>query len=255
MSLLALQNDFQSWLTREPAQLPSSFEPRHRAGLAVYLNNYRSQLLACLLASFPALRTLMGAEAFDAAAAAHIDESPPESWTLDAYADGFPESLRRRFADAPQLAELAALELALATAFVGADAEPVSLAQLADVDWDAAVLHFAPTLTWQRARTNVDAIWSAIGASETPPEAIELAEGRTILVWRAHFLSKFRVASPEECQVIAELQAGASFGSVCAKLVERLGEGPGTAAAGAMLAQWVGDGLLVQISREPSSFT
>lgn len=249
MSLLALQQDFQSWLTREPAQLPGSFEPRHRDGLAVYLNNYRSQLLACLVASFPAVRTVMGAEAFDAAAATHIDESPPTSWTLDAYAEGFPDSLRRRFADAPQLAELATLELALATAFVGRDAEAISPAQLADVDWDAAVLHFAPSLALHRVGTNVEAIWSAISANETPPEAIELAETATILVWRSRFLSKFRAAAPEECRVIAQLRNGESFGSVCAGLVERLGEEAGTSAAGALLAQWIGEGLIEAVSQ------
>ena len=63
MNLLNLQRDFQSWLRTESAEAAERFGAPARAGLAVYLNNYRSQLLACLTESFPAVRAWVGAAA------------------------------------------------------------------------------------------------------------------------------------------------------------------------------------------------
>lgn len=45
MSLLDLQRDFQSWLKTESNEVAARFGEPSRAGLAVYLNNYRAQLL------------------------------------------------------------------------------------------------------------------------------------------------------------------------------------------------------------------
>jgi hypothetical protein len=56
----------------------------------VHQNNYRLQLIACLTESFTYTRGWIGGEAFEAAAAAHIDRVPPSSWTLDAYPRDFP---------------------------------------------------------------------------------------------------------------------------------------------------------------------
>lgn len=251
MSLLALQRDFQHWLTQEPDELPDSFDRYQRIGLAVYLNNYRSQLLACLSSSYPAVRTLIGDVAFDAAAARHIDESPPHSWTLDAYADGFPDLLLQVFSDAPHVAELAQLELALATAFVGPDAEPLDPAQISEVDWDKAILHLTPTFTLLPVTTNAGAIWSAINADETLPPAERLKEAEHLAIWRTRFESKFRKVSAAECGVLAQVRGGIPFGGICTDLAARMGEESGIAVAGEMLGQWLADGMIAQISGMP----
>jgi hypothetical protein len=76
MNLLALQTGLRDWLTAEEA--PALKAPNREAGLSVYLNNYRAQLMACLRESYPTLHAWLGDDAFDAAAAAqHIDRSPP----------------------------------------------------------------------------------------------------------------------------------------------------------------------------------
>lgn len=249
MSLLALQRDFQCWLTQEPAVLPESFDERHRSGLEVYLNNYRAQLLACLAASFPVVRSLIDVAAFDAAAASYIDAAPPRSWTLDAYAEGFPEALHRSFPQAPHIAELARLELALAGAFVGSDADAVDPARLSGIDWDTAILRFVPTLVLLPVTSNVGAIWSAIAAGEVPPAAMQFALPQILAIWRSRFESRFRVVSPDECAVIEKLRAGAPLGGICTDLVRVLGEERGIAAAGAMLGKWLVDEMIVEVSR------
>jgi hypothetical protein len=245
VSLLALQQDFEAWLTREPAELPETLLDSHRPGLAVYLNNYRAQLLACLGSSFPVVRSLIGESAFDAAAAKFIEDHPPHSWTLDAYANGFPASLAALFADEPQIGELAQLELALGIAFVGPDAEPLEASQIAGMDWDAAIIHLAPTFTLLPVTTNVGAIWSAISAGNAPPPA-ESAAGESLAVWRTRFAPQFRTALVEERAMLGRVREGTPFGRICSELVAELGEERGVAAAGAALGQWLSDGVIVE---------
>ena len=63
---------------------------------------------------------------------AHVARVPPSSWTLDAYPRDFPATLAPLYPDDPEVAELAVLELALAEAFVGADAAgPIAPTQAA----------------------------------------------------------------------------------------------------------------------------
>jgi hypothetical protein len=244
VSLLALQRDFEQWLTREPAALPASFGEGHRTGLGVYLNNYRAQLLACLASSFPAVRVVMGDAAFDAAAARHIERRPPHSWTLDAYAEGFP-----RFLDdtSPWLGELARLELALATAFVGPDARPLDAARLAAVDWDRAILRLAPTFVLLSVTTNVENIHDAISAGRAAPLPECLPAPASIAVWRAGFASRSRAVSTDERDVLERVRDGARFEAICALLIERLGAERGTDAAGAMLSRWIAEGMIAEI--------
>jgi hypothetical protein len=247
MTLIELQRDFRAWIAEGSDEAAERLGPRARAGLDVYQNNYRASLVACLSETFERVRLWIGEERFLSTAAAHIDVTPPHAWTLDAYASDFPETLELLFPHDPEIAELGWLDLALSEAFVGPDADPLDPAALGAVDWDSAALRLAPTLRMTHFRSNAAAIWSALSAEEMPPAAEILPEPATILVWRNALVSCFRTADPGEDRAIALAQAGASFGVICAAMIERLGEEQGVAAAGAMLGRWIGDGLLVGV--------
>jgi hypothetical protein len=251
MSLLALQQNFRTWLTSESAEVEARFEERARAGLGVYLNNYRAQLVACLSASFPVLRAWMGDAAFEGAAASHIDNVPPHAWTLDAYGLDFHETLRRLYPTDPEIAELARLERELESAFVGPDSALVDPAALADVDWDAAVIQFVPTLRLLSVTTNAAAIWSAISNGETPPAAELLPEPASLAIWRQHLAPRFRRVTADEAAAICEAREGQTFGSLCADWIERHGEEQGPALAGALLGQWLSDGWIADVRKNP----
>jgi hypothetical protein len=130
---------------------------------------------------------------------------------------------------------------------VGADASPVDAAALTDIDWETAVLHFMPTLELLPVTTNVAAIWSALSGSETPPSATPLPEPADLIIWRHGLAPRFRTATPEERHALSQLREGQTFGSLCAALVERLGEERGPALAGSFLGQWLSDGLITRI--------
>jgi hypothetical protein len=207
--------------------------------------------MACLRESYPTLHAWLGDDAFDAAAARHIDRSPPRSWTLDAYGLGFPDTVRDLYPRDAEVGDLAALECALAQAFIAPDSPPLDPASLAEIDWDRARLRFIPALALLPASSNAGAIWSAIAQGETPPAAQQLPQPGAILVWREGFTPAFRTLEATEARALEALQEGCDFGALCTMLVAREGETSGPQIAGTYLAQWLADAIIAQISDQP----
>lgn len=247
MSLLAMQRDFRAWLSESSEDAAARIGEGARPGLEIYHNNYRAALTSCLAETFERVHLWVGDERFWATTAAHIDVTPPQAWTLDAYARDFPETLDLLFRDDPEIAELGWLDLALSEAFVGPDAAPVDPAELGQVDWDKAVLRLSPTLATKDFRSNAAAIWSALSAREMPPAAGLLPEPVTMLVWRKGLTPCFRTAEPGEAKAVALARSGTGFAAICAAMIDLLGEEDGVAAAGQLLGRWIGDGLVVEI--------
>lgn len=246
MSLLELQRDLHGWLTREDAGAADRIGPAAAPGLRIYQNNYRAQLVACLEASFARTLAWIGEETFVGAAATHIDAVPPSSWTLDAYARDFPTTLARLFIDDPEVAELAAIELALEEVFVGADAEAMAVADLANVDWDRAAIQLIPALDVVPTRTNAVQIWSSLAAGQPPPVAGDLDAPEAALVWRQDHRSMVRRLDQFELQALIRIRSGVPFAALCAGTAEVFGD-DAAAVAGGWLGRWIADGMIVGV--------
>lgn len=248
MTLAAMQRAFAGWLTDRPVSMAPWVDETAAPGLVIYHNAYRVQLADCLRDMFEKTALWLGDDAFMAAARVHIESTPPHGWTLGVYGDGFDRTLARLYPDDPEVAELAWLDWALSRAFEGADAAPLAPEILATVDWDTAGLNFVPTLRIGVAATNAGAIWSALAAQDDPPMAAPLPQPGTMLVWRQEFTPCFRTIETVEARALAHVLAGASFGALCSLLVETHGEEAGIAKAGALLGQWIGDGMIAAIT-------
>ena len=244
MTLATLQREFRSWLTVEAGDAATRLGVSAQAGLAVYLNNYRGQLMACLRENYPAVRAWLGDAAFDRAAATHIDRQPPHSWTLDAYAVEFPETLEILYPDDPEVTDLARLECDLALAFVGRDSRALSLTAVANTDWDSAILVTVPTFSLLSVTTNAAAIWSAIKSEQTPPAAAILDEPAVIAIWRKDYTATFRTLDPVEALALFMVSDGRTFGEICLAVVHEVGEVDGPQVAGNLLGRWITDGLI-----------
>lgn len=244
MTLLTLQREMRAWL-RGDDTAERCFGPAARAGLDVYQNNYRTQLMACLTDKFERTMAWLGDDAFRFAAAQHIDQTPPHDWTLDNYGTDFPRTLQTLYPNDPEVAELAWLDLALASAFVGPDSEPASPQSLTTIDWHRAILQFTPTLRLGQALTNSTAIWSALSSGKTPPPVEALPQPVAVLVWRKEFTSCFRTLDATEAAAIAHVRQGGTFGTLCSTLIEAEGDAEGVRIAGELLAQWLRDELVV----------
>lgn len=247
MTLAILQGDFRRWLIDRSQEAADRIGPAAGPGLCVYQNNYRAQLVGCLSETYERTQAWLGEEAFVAAAVTHIDDRPPSAWTLDAYPAGFADTLAALYPDDAEVAELAWLEWALSRAFTAADADPIAPDRLAAVDWDEAVIRFAPGLITRKTTTNAAAIWAALTADQMPPPVELLPEPAALLVWRQGYVPNFRTIDATEAYAIKLVEAGHSFGALCAALVATWGEEEGIAHAGALLGQWIGDGLIVGI--------
>lgn len=247
MSLLALQHGIRDWLTMEADGVASRCVGHGEAGLRVYINTYRAQLMACLSGSYATVHAWLGDTAFEAAAATHIDRVPPSSWTLDAYALDFPETVDALYPNDPEVGEIARLERALGLLFTAPDHAPVDTTGLAKIDWDNAVFRFAPCLRLLPTTTNAGAVWSAIAHGHAPPAAEMLPTPTGTLVWRDGFTPAFRTLDKDETVVLNRLLRGESFGAVCAHLVHAKGDDKGQELAGTYLGQWLHDRIVVEI--------
>ena len=189
-------------------------------------------LIGALEASYPLLQTRMGAGAFRHAAAWHIEMHTPLAWTLEVYAEDFGHTLRSLYPDEPDLHELAWIEHALAAARAFCGTPPASPGVL-----------LTPTLRTLRASTNAADIWQALEAGACPPDARTLEQPMGLLVWQRGREARLRCVETLEYLAVLHLQANGSFNGLCAMLSRRLG-GAGAAQAGALLADWMGAGLL-----------
>lgn len=245
MTLAALQADFGRWLRSEctdaAARLGSG------PGLDIYLNNYRSQLVSALEGSFPQLRRWLGETAFLAAAAHHIEMSPPQSWTLDAYGADFATTLATLFPTDPECAELAHIEWGLAAAFTLADVEPVAADTLGLVNWETARIRFVPGLRTIPVSTNAAALWQALAGEISPPPVERIPHSAVILLWRQAFHPTFRSVEQAEADAIRKLRVGVRFGALCDALAAIHGADDGSAIAGGWLGGWLRDGLIAGI--------
>jgi len=245
--LADMQRDFRSWLLQPDAERRTQPPRDTLRGLATYQNNYRTQLVLCLKASYPQLLARLGDDAFVEAAIQHIHRHPPSSWTLDAYGANFADSLHALYPHNPDLRELAWIEWNLGEAFVARDAETIAPHQLAAIDWDIARLRLSPSLRLHAATTNAAALWSALQEGVPAPAAEMLDAPAGIIVWRRDFSCQLRQVDTSEYTALHSLREDDRFSALCDALVERLGERQGVDRAGSLLAGWLAAGIVVGV--------
>ena len=198
-------------------------EVKRTPGLAVHTHAARAMLVEGLADNFAKTLHWLGGEAFTQQAVDYAAISPSGSWTLADYGDDFPDYLRRRLPGDPEVAELAALDWALRSAFGAANPQPATWAQAHDIDWDALRLKLAPGASLLAFATNADAIWAAIPHRPIAPVA---APG-LVLVWRDGVEPRFRRL------------AGQRFGPVCDRCSAT------ALSIGGWLQAWLSAGLVV----------
>lgn len=251
MSLAARQQAFMAAILDDEAAPPEGWGARQTAALEVYRNNYRSSLVEALAATFERTQRWVGEESFGKAAAHHVILHPPGSWTIDAAGEGFDATLAGLFANDPEVAELAALEWAMHRAFVAADADSLSMADFAEAtagfseeEWGGLRFAFTPGAALLSVTHDVGTLWNALRDEEFTAPEIALAAPHAVLVWREGLRPVFRLMDEADGAALASALGGGNFGEICAALVERLGPDEGVARAGALLGQWLQDGLI-----------
>jgi hypothetical protein len=120
-----------------------------------------------------------------------------------------------------------------------------ALARLAPADWPALRLAFHPSVRRLALRWNAPQLWKALTDGGERPELQVAAEPLAWLAWRKDLRSYFRSLEGGEATVLDAARGGSSFGELCERLAAAHGAERAPAEAAALLATWLGAGLVV----------
>lgn len=246
--LLPLQATFQQHMlgAADATSLLAGTAERRALGLAIYANAYRQRLVEALADAFAKTRSVLGSEAFEAAALHYINAHPPETRNLRWFGAEFADHLRGVFPAQAAVAELAQLDWALRQAFDGPDSPVLAAADLAGVPpeaWADLRLTPTPTTALLRFEHNTVAVWQALDDEAETPTIVQGEVAIDWLVWRKALQPHFRSLHPIEAALLRAMLGGASFALACERAQAQTEEDC-TNHIGGGLRQWLEDGVL-----------
>jgi putative DNA-binding protein len=252
-SLKELQDSFQRGILAGDdsilTEVNDSDKEQRKVLFGVYRNAYVARLAEILDDDYEQLHAYLGDRAFAKLVKAYIAANPSDQRSARWFGRHLPAFVRdsETFAKHPEAAELARLEKALADAFDGPDAAPLSIETLASVDpeaWPNLVFSPHPTAIRLTFNTNAADIWSALKDEQPPPKPDHLIEPQAIVVWRQDFMSRFRPLSAEEAMMWDEAAKAVRFGVLCEMVATFGGEDDAELRAASYLKGWVDTGML-----------
>jgi len=95
--------------------------------------------------------------------------------------------------------------------------------------------------------TNCAAIWTALSEERAPPAAARLHAPMALRVWRKEFSPHFRAVDSIEQHALLMASDGASFAAICSAIAAAMEPSQAPEIAGALLASWLQDGLILAI--------
>ncbi len=243
-----LQVDFQTALLQDQPAAPGLLNARSEARFEVYRQAYRARLRAALRDNYDVLPLVMGDDAFDALAYAYIAAHPSSHTSLRWFGHQLASFMAAHEALVahPAMVDLAQLEWALRHAFDAAHAAPLEVAELATLpapDWPDLRLALHPSVQVLALQWAVGPIWHALktGQEDVPaPDAL----AHHVLVWREGLQNRWQSLSDAQTVFVQGLQAGHSFGDICATLAQQQGEDAAAPVAVAVLHELLGSGVI-----------
>jgi len=188
--------------------------------LDVYRNAYYLRLEEALARDFPALRAVVGDEAFGRLAAAYLTANPSTQPSLRFLGQNLQHWLGLG-REEPALADLAALEWAVLYAFDAADARSPTVVDLEGISpdrWAEVRLALHPSVSLLTLKANAREIWLAVRRGDPIPALRRT--GERLVVWRGESGPQVEAISPGCHALLAAFTKGSSFASACESLVD-----------------------------------
>lgn len=190
-------------------------------GLKAYQSNGRALAERALLAAYPVLAQMLGAESFAALARALWHASPPQCGDIAQWGGTLADfvSASPQLVDDPYLADVARVEWALhcCASAPNAELQAATLALLGSHDLDALQLQLAPGAALIRSPWPVASMVLAhTEGGVTLAEAatrLRAGEAENALVWRQGYRPRVRQALPDEDWFVAALLRGVPLGA------------------------------------------
>jgi len=190
----------------------------------VYRNNVTVSLTNALAAVFPAVQRLTGVEFFRAMARFYVREAPPRSPLLFEYGHGFAEFIERyeHASQMPWLADVARIERGWLDAYHAADADSLSVCDLADAPSERLadlILSPHPATRIIRSRFAAVTIFAA-HRTENSFGKINAAEPEDALITRPKSEVAVRRLPPGGAEFLLALLAGRPLGAAAASALD-----------------------------------
>ena len=218
--------------------------------LGIYSTAYRLRLIEGLASNYPQLQSLLGDEAFAALALEYIDAHPSVHFSIRWFGAELEAYLRATRVTQPWFAELAQWEWALAAAFDAADAAPVPVAALAEIEperWWTLRFDLHPSLQQLALRSNAAAVFKALTTDTDPPDPVILDAEQDWLLWRRGLTTHFRSAAASEARALQLVRSDATFEDLCEALCAWYSEEEVPARAAVFLKSWIAEGWIITV--------
>ena len=221
----------------------------HPARLHVYQEAYGARLSQALQSNYPVLRLVLGDDGFRDLARRYLHAQPSRRPSIRWFGHRLVEFMHAQVDEEllQVLADLAAMEWALRSAFDAADAEPLAVDDLMRMPADRwPALRFAahPSVTLLPMTWAVEPLWRTLTADENGATEAPAARAHRLLVWRQGLETRWRTLDEDEARLLQACGDGSPFAELGA-LAERLcGAAPAARLAG-LLRLWVEAGLLL----------
>lgn len=257
-ALQQLQRCFENYVLRPnvPMQAPmasqvvSTARAEATTRLSIYANGYRLRLLEALETDYPALRALVGDEAFYELGRSYIKAQPSRFFNLRWYGGGFAEFLRHACGDRPAWCELAVFEWAMGLAFDAADERPVRIEDVAAMpneSWPGLTFRLHASVQRLDLEWTVAEYWKAIDHKEAPQAVAQLSSPQAWLIWRKDLITYFRSLSDDEAWALDAARDGSSFAEICEGLCRWIAPEQVAMHAASLLRNWIGEELIAEI--------
>lgn len=253
-SLADIQEDFKSAILKGEKKFASRIVKLARGNEAkefsIYQDDSLVRLTDFLANDYKLLREYLGETQFVAMAQTYISAHPSQYPNARWFSLHLADFLRRfkPFEHHPEIQELAALELALNSAFDAPEATPLTFAELnalAPEMLNTIILSFHLSAVRLTFKQNTSSIWSALKCQTQPPKPHMLDADQQILVWRQGAASRFRLIGVEEAMAYDACKTGASFGTMSEMLAFMECPETATERAASYLRGWIDAELLL----------
>jgi hypothetical protein len=216
--------------------------------LDVYANMYFYRLLDCLKEDYPALAVVLGKGRFHDLITDYLLAHPSDHPSVRFVGRHLPAFVASHgvLAERADLADLARLEWAHLDAFDAPDAAPIAadrLSALPPSAWAELRLRVTPSLRVLELGFAVLAVRDAVDRGAEPPAASE--QPGAVRVWRRDHRVRHREMDAAEARALSLVASGGRFAEVCEGVAAATGPDDAAAANAALVARWIGDGLIV----------
>ncbi|HVE44747.1 MAG TPA: DNA-binding domain-containing protein [Gammaproteobacteria bacterium] len=254
--LFSLQDQFQGYLLKNCSEIKSRIVSTEKVPaetrLAIYSNAYQARLIEALDSNYPVLSAYLGMAIFKKMASDYINEYPSCKRSIRWFGDSLPAFLKEHqdYKAFEYLTELAEFEWKQTLVFDAADSAVLQIDEVAKIppdSWQNMRLRAHPTVHRITLSWNIIQIWQSISDNVIPDEPIQALSPVSWIMWRRDLINRFCSITVEEAWAIDAVLNGLTFGDICEKSCEWVGEENAGMHAASLLKGWIQSGLIAGV--------